>query len=54
MMGSIIVGCLIGCGYCAAFHLLAGVMPGLVAICQGIATGLIPGAIMGCHVEHDL
>ncbi len=53
MIGGAFVGCLIGIAYCTAIVLFTGGHVTVIAVLMGISTGIIPGGIMGYHVEND-
>lgn len=53
LWGGAIIGCGVGIAYCAVTSLCFGGTVDITSILFGIGTGLIPGAIMGLHVELD-
>ena len=53
MLGGAAIGALVGIAYVGTWSLLAEGGLGLSEVLVGIATGLLPGAIMGWHVAQD-
>ncbi|MFM2090667.1 MAG: hypothetical protein RLZZ127_1156 [Planctomycetota bacterium] len=52
-LGGALIGCGLGVALCTVQTAFMQVPFSLGTVLAGLATGILPGAIMGWHVEHD-
>ena len=53
IVGGAAIGSVIGIVYCVVTMIIFGRSPTISSVLMGIGTGIVPGGIMGLHVEMD-
>jgi len=53
MIGGAAIGCVIGIVYCVITMIILGGSATILSVLLGISIGIVPGGIMGWHVEMD-